>query len=276
MSLITATTAAGELLPAIVTPDGVTRFLGAITSGNAKMAAPAYAASNPVIPRSDWKAIKRPRGPVPIMNQGNHGSCVGHGSCRALMKARDAAGMQFVLLSPTYIYAQINGGRDGGADLADAATCLQTIGTCTMQEVGETTIFKRQIPASADQTAKRFVTLKLFQCNSFDEEVSAWLVGFTLFDSIRCGANFNNLDSDGVPGVSFGPGNHCVSVADELKQTSRGDWLLDHANSWDTNWGQGGYFFSGERAIDRQPGWQCFALQAVATDPQDPTDVPSA
>jgi hypothetical protein len=268
--------AAGELLPAIVTPDGVTRFLGALTSGNTRMAAPAYAASNLVIPRSDWKALKRPRGPVPIMNQGNHGSCVGHGSCRALMKARDAAGMQFVALSPTYIYAQINGGRDGGADLADAATCVQQTGTCTMAEFGETTVFKRQIPASADQTAKRFTALKVFQCNSFDEHISAWLLGFDLFDSVRCGGGFNNLDNDGVPGMSRGPGNHCVSSADELKQSSGGDWLLEHANSWDTAWGLGGYFFLGERNFDIQPSWQSFAVQAVATDPQDPTDVPSA
>lgn len=274
MSLITATTAAGESMPAIVTPDGVTRFLGAVTSGNTKMAAPPYAASNPVIPRSEWKPTVWSDGPVPIMDQGNHGSCVGHGSCRALMLARDAAGMQFVLLSPTYVYAQINGGFDRGADLADAATEIVETGTCTMAEFGETTVFKRQIPPSADETARRFRALKVYQCNSFDEVVSARILGAAIFDSVRCGANFNNLDADGVPGLSRGFGNHCVSVANELKKSRGGDWLLKHANSWG-GWGLDGYFFMGEKAYDIQPQWQAFAVMSVATDPQDPTKVPA-
>ena len=274
MSLTTATTSTGHELPAFITPDGRTRFLGAIPSGAAKMAAPLYGASNPVIPRSEWAAVKRPRGPVPILDQGQHGSCVGHGSTRAIMKLRSRAGLPFVLLSPTFVYAQINGDRDAGSDPADAATTLASVGTCTMQECGEDTIFRRQIPQSAYETAKRFKALDIYQCQSFDEAISAWLCGFDVFDTVYVGARFNNLDGEGVPPAARGFGNHCVMYGDELKQSSKWGWLMEHANSWSTDWGQGGYYFQAEAHYDRQPQWQAFAVRAVALDPQDPDATP--
>jgi C1A family cysteine protease len=274
MSLITATTSTGDRLPAIVTPDGRTRILGAIPTGGLKAAAPAFASANPVIPRSEWQPTRRPRGGVPILNQGSHGSCVGHGSCRALMKARERTGATFVLLSPTFVYAQINGGWDRGSDPADAATTLLQTGTCTMAECGEDTIFKRGIPQSAYQTAGRFKALDIYQCHSFDESVSAWLIGFDVFDTVNVGAGFNNLDSNGVPPVAPGNGNHCVMFGDELKVTSGGTWLMEHANSWDTSWGQDGFFFMREAHYDRQPDWQAFAIRAVGVDPQDPANIP--
>ena len=274
MSLFTAITSTGHELPAITTPDGITRFLGAIPSGADKMAAPLYGATNPIIPRSEWTPLKRIRGPVPILDQGQHGSCVGHGSTRALMKARSRAGLPFVLLSPTFVYAQINGGMDAGSDPADAATTLIGVGTCTMKEVGEDAIFKRQIPQSAYQTAARYKALDIYQCETFDEAISAWLCGFDVFDTVFVGARFNNLDTEGVPPAARGPGNHCVMFGDELKQSSKWGWLMEHANSWSTQWGQDGYFFMGEAHYDRQPQWQAFAVKAVALDPQDPDATP--
>jgi hypothetical protein len=270
MSLTVATTSTGHSLPGFVTPDGVVRVLAARPSGSRKLAAPAYAATNPVIPRSEWAAVKRSRGVVPILDQGSHGSCVGHGSVRALMKARDRSGQSFVLLSPTFVYAQINGGRDDGSDPADAATALLTVGTCTMAECGEDTVFKRQIPQSAYQTASRFMALDIYQCHAYDEIVSAFLCGFDVFDTINVGNGFNESQQGRGPPVAVGQGNHCTMVGDELKQDSRGNWLLEHDNSWNTTWGLDGSYFMAEAHYDRQPDWQAFAIRSVAYDPQDP------
>lgn len=266
--ITTSVTATGERLPATVTPDGRTRILGAAPSGTIKAAAPRYGDANPVIPRPEWRPTRRPRGPVPILDQGQHGSCVGHGSTRALMKARSRAGMPFVLLSPTFIYANINGGRDGGSDPADAARALVNIGTCTMAECGEDTIFLPWVAKSAYQTAARYRALEAYQCHTFDEAISAWLMGFDVFDTVNCGAGFHDLDQDGVPPAAPGYGNHCVMFGDELKQVA-GLWLMEHGNSWGTQWGRGGYFFMGEAHYDRQPNWQAFAVRGVAFDPTD-------
>ena len=267
--LLTAPNASGEPMPALVTPDGVRRCLGAMPSGLMKAAAPLFGVTNPVIPRADWEPTKRPRGPVPVMDQGQHGDCVGFGSATAAMRARDSAGQDFILLSPTFIYAQINGGHDRGSDPADAAKVLRDTGTCTMAEFDETRIYRPQIPPGAYETARRFKALKIYQCASFDEVVSAWLLGFDVFDTVCVGPQFNLLDGDGVPGSAMGPGNHCIATADELKRGGDGRWLLEHQNSWGTGWGLGGYFFMGEAQYATQTGWQAFAVQAVMLDPDD-------
>jgi hypothetical protein len=268
--LITAMNESGEAMPHFVTPDGQNRCLGAMPSGLMKAAAPLFATKNPVLPRQDWAPVRRNRGPVPVLNQGQFGDCTGFGSVTCVMRSRASAGQDFILLSPTFVYAQINGGFDRGSDPADAARTLVSTGTCTMAEFDESVIMRARIPATAYQTAKRFKTIKLYQCASFDEIVSAWLLGFDIFDTIAVGANFNTFDPDGVPGLSMGPGNHCVCTADELKRDSRGRWLLEHQNSWSTAWGNAGYFFTGEEQYANQYGWQAFAVQSVMLDPTDP------
>lgn len=269
MSISIDYTTTGHALPAF--DDGIERrFLASIPSPMlARADFPGYASSNPVIPRSEWRPIKRPRPRVPILDQDGRGACVGHGAATALMMARDVAGLDFELVSAPFVYALINGGWDRGSSPADAAKVLLDTGVCLMSEFPEPQYLKSHIPAAAYETAKRFRAIEIYQCANFDEMVSAWILGFTLFDTIQVGSNFNSLDADECPPASRGAGNHCIASGDELRQGRNGDWILDHRNSWTEQWGTAGHFGYREQHATAQGQWfECYAIKSPQDDPQ--------
>src|SRR3954452_14615102 len=106
-------------LPAYITPDGVPRLLSAFPS--LKIRATPINEVHSIIPRNKWEPFIEKRVNVPILDQASHGQCVGYAAAAGLMLSRDELGMDFELLSGSFIYSQINGGRDAGSDPADAA-----------------------------------------------------------------------------------------------------------------------------------------------------------
>ena len=269
------TSRSGKPLDAIYS-NGQWRLLASRQSSPlARKAIQPFAATNPVIPRTQWVTVSRPRVEVPLLDQGQESSCVGHGSCTGQMLGRSISGQTFQLLSPTFIYSLIDGGADNGADPADAATTLMTKGVCLMSEFGEGEYLASRIPTTAYSTAERFKALEVYSCSNFDEVVSAFLLGFSVFDTIMVGARFNNLDSDGVPPVAIGPGNHCTALGESLKQTGSGLWVVEHRNSWGAGWGLNGRFFQSEAHCTRQgSNYEAYAIKSVADDPQDVTNPP--
>lgn len=231
-----------------------------------------FSSANPVIPRSNWKSFPpRMRPNVPILDQDGRGACVGHGSCSALMLARDVAGWTHQLLSPCFIYALINGGIDQGANLGDAATAIQSKGACLMSEFPEPNYLARNIPPDAYTTALRFRVLDIYALANFDESVSASALGFTVFDTIQCGSNFSELDANGIPPVARGMGNHCIANDDFEVKLVGSDWLLRKRNSWATTWGLNGLFYETEEHIAAQGGyWEGYAIRVGSVDPFDP------
>ncbi len=275
MSLTTARTMTGERMEAFVTPDGVPRMLAAFPS--AKIGAQRITDVHPVIPRSSWKPFNRIRPAVTILNQGQRSSCVGNGSARTLAVARDMANLSFIELSASYIYMQINGGRDAGSDPADAADALSEVGTVPSSMCDEDHIFKNQVNFSAlSKVAVRFAVSAddLYSCQTFDEVVTAALLGFPFWDTIRVGQGFNNLDSNGIPPLSRGQGNHCTMGGEALVRLPNGDWALPKANSWGVGWGLGGWFVQSEAHYDQQPQWQAIAIRVPRQDPLDPDNPP--
>lgn len=255
---------------------GHQRMLASIPSENFKRCYEPFKDQNPVIPRSEWYVVDRPRASVPILDQDGRGSCVGHGSATAAMLARDIDDMNPQLLSAPFIYAQINDGIDMGSSPADAARVLLTTGVCLMSEYPEPNYQKSQIPQTAYDTAKRFKASRIFQVLSWDEMVSAFLLGYSVFDTIRCGRNFNNLDSRGVPPVVPGFGNHCIASGDCLHKDNKGNWLLEKRNSWGEAWGLKGRFFGTEEYVDKQNQWEGYAIDNFFTDPQEINKLPGA
>lgn len=145
-----------------------------------------------------------------------------------------------------------------------------------MSEFPEGNYLESRIPASAYVTALRFKALDVYCCANFDEAVSAFLLGFSVFDTIQCGASFNNLNADGIPPVAWGPGNHCVSFGDSLKQISNGSWVIEHRNSWGTSWGLTGRYFQSEAHCTAQGNaYEAYAIRSVQDDPSDPLSLPS-
>src|SRR3954453_23010764 len=153
-------------MPSILV-DGRNRPLGRLPPRADFGGLPRFAATNALIPRSDWREVDLSPLGVPVLDQGQHGSCVGHGSTSAYWFAYLMAGGTVPPsgFSPTSLYALINGGRDGGAVVSDAMDALISRGICTMAECPETVIYARQIPASAEATRKRFRVLDAFHCD---------------------------------------------------------------------------------------------------------------
>ncbi len=192
------------------------------------------------------------------------------------MVARDMADMEFVELSASFIYMRINGNRDAGSDPADAAGALED-GTVPSSMCDENHIFKQQVDFAKLMTvAGRFSVSAddMYSCQSFEEVVTAAILGFPFWDTINVGNAFNNLDRNGIPPVSPGMGNHCTMGGEALVQLPNGDWALPHANSWGTGWGINGWYVMSEAHYDQQQQWQAIAIRVPKSDPMDPDNPP--
>lgn len=264
-----------ENYPSIVI-DGKERHLGCLPPRADFGGLPKFTATNHVVPRTQWKEVDLSPLGVPVLDQGQHGSCVGHGSTSAFWFAYLIAGgtVPDSGFSPTSLYALINGGWDRGAVVSDAMDALIQQGVCTMKECPESVIFTRQIPASANETRKRFRVLDAYHCATFDEIGSALQLGFPVSFGITLPGNFNKLDAEGVAGLGWGAlGGHCMCAYGTTKLKS-GAWAIRVRNSWAASWGQNGNCLLVEQHFGRD--CDAFAVRADLSDPLDPNAPPIA
>ncbi len=171
-------------------------------------------------------------------------NCVGYSAAQSEMRERELRGQKFVVLSGSYIYDQINGGRDNGACITDSMTELISDGVPPADDYPSTPQFNRRTqPASR----LRFKLGKGIVLTTFDEMVNAIL----LLNAIpqypyQVGPSYNPGPS-GKCGVSNGPGNHSVH-GDDVAWIDN-EWCIDHAGSWGTRWGNQGRAYHTERGI---------------------------
>jgi len=179
---------------------------------------------------------------ITIRNQGQYGSCTGHAGIAIEDLIRQKMGLEPVLLSCTFPYAHVNGGRDNGASVSSILKVLKEIGTCTHAECGTDQIYKQQIPQSAFKTAEKFKIEEAFLCRSFEEICEAINRGFPVAFGIMIGQNFNRLSAEGVaPLPDVIAGGHALAGVGLKKQ--RGGWLIKTQNSWGTRWGINGFCY---------------------------------
>lgn len=179
----------------------------------------------------------------PIRDQAQHGSCTGHAGVCALDTVRRQNGDTPVLLSCTFPYGLVNGGRDNGASVSSVLRVLEQVGTCTFDEVGTDMIFQQQFPRTAWNTAKQYQAVEAFTCSSFEELCEAINNGFPVAFGIAVGENFSRLDANGVcPLPNTVVGGHALCGIG-LKKGNAGTWLIKFQNSWGANWGLKGYAY---------------------------------
>lgn len=258
-----------------VTDDGTQyRTLGALPPTRS-YSLPSFGGSFEALPESEWQECSLRNWNVPILNQGHFGSCVGHGSVEALTYAWLIAGQQRVELSPTFIYAWINGGRDSGAQVSQGLECIKSHGSCLMNQFGEDKIYLQQMSAEAKATGLKFRVLEAYKVNSWVELGSALMRGMTVVCGIGVGSNFSRLDSNGVPPLPDTiVGGHCLCNVG-LKKVS-GIWVAETQNSWSSSWGQSGFCYLRKEHWDPRFGFSfdAFAVGSVIDNPDDTDDPP--
>lgn len=252
-----------------VESDGVPRVLACLPPRPGSGGLPKWSASQPTLPRSQWRAVSYARPDLPVLDQGPYGSCVGHGACSGFTLAWLLGGGTFHRLSSCFLYGLINGGRDAGAVVSDAMTTLEATGICLEDEVPEGMIYRSRFPVSAFDTARRFRLSMAYHCRTFDEIGSALQLGFIPVYGIQVGPDFGQLDEEGVAPVG-GRGGHCL-FGRGMKLSRQGEWLIETQNSWGERFGLHGACYLREAHF----GDDCdaFAIQATCEDPQE-TDLP--
>lgn len=221
------------------------------------------------IPRSQWtkKISTRYSRPFKVLNQGQHGSCVGHGTMSAANKIWIAGGGAPHVFSACFNYGNINGNRDAGASIVAAFHSLQKDGACFEEQVPEGMIYRSQFPKEAFETAKRFMGWPGFIAHDLDEWVSGVLQGGQGVMGVTVGGAFQAYRGQGLVKVGYGPANHCV-CEDGFDPTS--ELIVDLLNSWDLVWGDQGH---GRIALDSIARDELYVLFAPPIDPQE-TELP--
>lgn len=255
------------------------RVLAALP-GKSLYGCPAWWGARPVLPRSQWRSTSlRAKYPLPILDQGQTSSCVGHASAKAGRRAWLASGQQDHPFNPFWIYGLINGGRDAGASVGDAVDAMTRWGmACDGQltdgDLPHHLYYPQQLQQlqQVAQKAQRFRILESWHLRGpgiFDQIGSALTLGYVVVSGIYVGRNFGQLDSDRVaPLPDQVLGGHALEHNGLVWLPRRNAWGIDTDNSWSAQWGANG------TCVLVEGHWQsgladAFAILATATDPQD-------
>lgn len=270
-----------EPFPHVIGPDGLPRYLAALPPRDDFGGLPRFGAANTLIPRGQWHDIDLTPLTGDVWDQGQHGSCVGHGSAKAFEVAYRIAGGTIPPggFSPTSLYALINGGRDAGAVVSDAMDALMTRGLGLMADYPESVIYDRQLTAATlarvNAARARFKVADAFHCETVDAIGSAIMLGFPVSFGIAIRSGFNQVGPDGiVPEGGMVIGGHCMLIVGMV--TIGGKRYFIVMNSWGTRFGKAGFCLLSEWHFQRGGQLDAFAVRADMTDPQDPTPAPVA
>lgn len=209
------------------------------------------------------------------VNQQSSNGCTGFASVGALMEARAQQGMPFQELSGAYLYSQINGGRDAGSVITDAATQLLNGGTCLRSQFDIPKVFANQASPECRTTAQRFRANVIVTVWTWAEICHAMQKRWKVIVPLCVGAPYERFSNEGVAGYTPGGGNHAVRI-NGMKRLSDG-WNLMSRQTWYPTWGpfKNGYYYVSRKAIEGagypQDG---YAIVDVVYDPQG--DLPPA
>ncbi len=232
---------------------------------------------HPIIPQDQWVDIDLYASyNPPVLDQGQTGSCVGHGCTTAFTLAYMMQGEPLTRFSSCYLYSLLNGGSDGGASIGDSINALMTKGVCLETTVPEGYIFRRQYNTTkADAEATHYKLIEAYKFTTPEEKASAIQMGFSGADSVCVGRSFNGLNYKGVPGlagVDRGAGNHCTGFGG-MKKLPSGLWVYVHQNSWSTSWNPAmkGRYYTCDDHIENQSYFEGVVYRVVSSGPLAPS-----
>lgn len=254
---------------------GHRRYLAALPNQPGKVYAPSFRIVSAVIPRSEWQELDYSGFYAPILDQNGYNACAGHAGATTFTREWSKSGRTQHPFSAWYLYTQVCGGFDGGANLGDCIQSMTSIGMVDDSQVPHGVYRKGQIPAGCDDTAKRFRLRQAYELNSFDDLGTALMLGYTLYFGINVGQRFGNLDTGGVPGVGGWGGHalHGCGLVKVLSGSYQGRWAIRTQNSWSTAYGQQGFCNLVEEHFHGS-AFGAYAVKGLNDDPQDSTNPP--
>ncbi len=225
----------------IIDHNGVERFMG-----NNPQAAPKFkwavygdTPETPMLTRDQWKPCSLAQWTPPIKDQDGIGACNAFDTVSVIEACRAQEGLEYVKLSPGYLYGNINGQQDNGSMLEDALQWMISHGTVPALLVGELDWRQSQWPNTAAEAAKPFRMVEAYWCPTFDHLASALQQGFFVSDGVDWYPNFTP-DGDGwLPAAGRGRSGGHALMRDGLAFRN-GKWGADGPNSWGTSWGAQG------------------------------------
>jgi hypothetical protein len=190
----------------------------------------------------------------PVRNQGNEGSCVGHGVSsgvdflrRSETRTDPSHRARSTIYSPRWVYRkarEIEGQGselvDDGAYIRDGVKAVATVGICTegawQYKAGE---YAKAPPAKAKTSAKAWTLGQYMRCDTLDAVLNALAAGHPVVFGFMChtGMWTSEVDRTGVfpmPSSSDQEdGGHCV-LGTGYDRSRR---LIAIKNSWSAKWG---------------------------------------
>jgi hypothetical protein len=242
----------------IITPDGVKRLLGLVPSHlyGAGQLPPAPPHPGELVPASELEPFDAWPG-LPILDQGSWNACTWFASCQAMLYARFEGGQPYVELDPLYAYLVVTGGRNTGTNLLQAAQLIEMHG---IPPAGSTE------GADVKQQAARFRIQLSESLSTWPQILSAVARRRPVAGSVCVGREYNRLDAEGAMGVDRGQANHAIFLGGGLKHSARHGWMVRHAGSWGTSWGQAGFGWYTEAHFQNSRMGEAYVVRGVHED----------
>lgn len=203
---------------------------------------------------------------IPVLNQGQQGSCTGHGTSGVVMFDQQKQGETVVVPSREFIYynARVYEGtqnEDSGAQVRDAVKVVAKLGVPADSDFpynDQVYDVKPSKQAYTDAVKQEALVYEAVQYGHLDQAIASgfpFVFGFTVFESFES----EEVASTGiVPIPEQGEqvlGGHCVwswGYNSSYSQTLNGMPPRTKAcrNSWDTTWGDNGNFYLPQAYFD--------------------------
>ena len=199
-----------------------------------------------------------PRKILPVVNQGQMGSCVGNSGCTVLEWCNWLDGGQFNQFSRMFAYLEAQKysgffGKDQGAAIIGMAKAGEGVGICLETTFPYPSRYSKNIPDGALPEAAQHKLMKHTVLRSYDD-ARTFLLGFQ--GAIQIGVSLvqsiDNCRSDSIETLSGSSrGGHAmcwIELAD--KKDSQGRNYFWGPNSWGKGWGQGGWAMWAPSVVD--------------------------